>query len=128
MRSFSGLQFDSSLAGLENYDDDLFNFPVDAHNLAAGNVSKWTTTWPLSNTNSISTIHLNYGGLETVWRYTSGAMTLTYGGGTYQVETLTYYSGSSLVVETYIINQTGGVVAIPAFNVNVHVYLYNAPF
>lgn len=127
-RSFSNIQFDSSLAGLENYQSESFNFEVTAHNLAAGAVSRWRTSWPIENNNSISSIQINYAGLETVWRYVSGAIVALYGGGNYELETLTYYEGDVLRVETYVINQTGGIVAVPGFFVNVHVYLYNAPF
>lgn len=127
-RSLSGLQFDSTLAGLQNYQNDRFNFSVPAHTLAAGNVNRYTTTYPINNTNAISSLQINYAGLETVWRYTSGALVLYFGGGSYQVETLTYYLGNTLRVETYTINQTGGAVNVPAFFVNVHVSLFNAPF
>jgi len=122
------LQFADSLGGLANYENDAFNFAVNGHNLSAGGVSLWTTTWPINNSNTVSSIQLNYSGLETVWRYTSGALNLAFGGGTYNVETLTYYLAGNLHVETYVINQTGGTLAIPAFSVNVHVSLFNAPF
>lgn len=127
-RSISGLRFDNLLAGLENYQNDEFNFSVPAHTLTAGAVNKYQTTWPINNSNAISGIQLNYGGLETVWRYASGAVTLTFGGGTYQIETVTYYLGSDLHVETYTINLTGGNVNVPAFSVNIRDSLYNAPF
>lgn len=127
-RKLTGLQFDSALAGLANYESSSFFFSVDAHNVAAGAVTRWTTTWPVTNTNAITSVQLNYQNLETVWRPTSGAITLFFGGGTYQVETITYYASGLFHVETYIVNQTGGVVAIPQFYVNVRLFLYNAPF
>ncbi len=127
MIEFSNVQFASSLAGLENYDTIDFNFSVDAHNLAAGNASSWTSSWPIVNTDAISTTLIQYS-LDSIWRYNGGAMTLSYAAGTYDIETITYYYGGSLNVETYIINETGGTISIPQFYVSVRAELFNAPF
>jgi hypothetical protein len=124
---FSQTRFASFLAGLENYNNVPFFFSVDAQTLPAGGVSKWQTDVPISNTNAITSLQLAYT-LDNVWRFTSGAITLTYNAGQFQVETLTYYSGSNLHVETYVINQTGGSLSLGQFFVNLRVSLFNAPF
>lgn len=123
----ANLQFAASLGGLANYETDSFNFPVNGHSLAANQVSKWSTTWPINNSNAISSVLLQYT-LDSVWRYTGGAISLVYNSGAYQVETVNYYSGSNLVVETYVINQAAGTTVIPQFSVNIRVSLFNAPF
>lgn len=127
MINFVGLQFASTLAGLQNYENDTFNFPVNGHVLVAGATSSWSTTWPINNTNAVSTIQLQYS-LDNVWRFMAGAITISYASGTYEVETLTYYSGTVLNVRTYVINQTGGSVTIPQFDVTIRASLFNAPF
>jgi hypothetical protein len=124
----SQLQFAGSLGGLANYDTASFHFTVNAQTLAVGNVSEWTTVWAMDNTNSISGVQINYAGLETVWRYCGGAVVVNFDSGNYQLETLTYYLGNLFHVETYVINQTGGSLSIPQFDVNVRLFLYNAPF
>lgn len=129
-RKLSNTLYDSSLAGLANYNSVSFNFTVNAHSLPTGNVTSWTSSWPLNNANAISGVQLNYAGLETVWRPISGALTLNipYTGPQYQLETIIYYSGGAIVVKTFVINETAGTVSIPQFFVNVRVFLYNAPF
>lgn len=124
----SKVQFASQLAGLDNYENDTFNFTVNGHSLTPGQTTRWTTSWPINNNSAISTITLNYAGLETVWRYASGAINTAYAANTYSVETLTYYTSSRINVETYVTNQTGSTVVIPMFIVNVRVSLFKAPF
>lgn len=129
-RRFSQTLYDSALAGLANYESAGFYYTVTGHNLAANTASSWATTWPLNNSNAVSSVQINYGGLETVWRPVSGSLIINipYVGTQYQLQTITYYSGGNLHVVTYVINQTGVLVAIPTITVNVRVFLYNAPF
>ena len=129
-RRFSLAKFDSALAGLANYDAQSFNYTVTAHNLAAGGVSSWSTTWPLNNTDDITAIQVNFAGLETVWRPVSGDLLLNipYVATQYQLQVIPYYLSGNLHVITYVINQTGGLLAVPQFFVNVRAFLYNAPF
>lgn len=129
-RKFSGIQFDSALAGLANYNTVSFFFTINAHTAPVGGATAWTSSWPLDNTNAISGIQLNYAGLETVWRPVSGDLLLNipYTGTQYQLETIIYYSGGNLNVNTYVINETASPLSIPQFFVNVRAFLYNAPF
>jgi hypothetical protein len=120
------LQFAGSLGGFANNESTSFFFNIDAHTLGAGQADLWSTTWTLNNTTDISSLQINYAGLETVWRYLSGALTLHMG--TYDVETVAYYQSGQLVIQTYTINQTGGSVSVPAFFLNVRAFLFNAPF
>jgi hypothetical protein len=129
-RRFSQLQFDNSLAGLGNYLSTTFNFAVTSHSLPVGNASSWSSTWPLNNTNAISGVQINYAGLETVWRPVSGSMAINvpYVTPQYQILAITYYAGGNFQISIYISNQTGGTITVPAFSVNVRLFLFNAPF
>lgn len=124
---YSSIQYASTLAGLENYENDAFNFTVTGQTLTAGQVNRFTTTWPINNANAISSIQIQYT-LDNIWRFMSGAIQIGYASNTYTVETLVYYNNKNLNVETYVINQTGGSVVVPQFFVNVRASLFNAPF
>jgi hypothetical protein len=46
----------------------------------------------------------------------------------YEIGTLAYFSGTTLTLFTYIANQTGGSVVVPAFSLDYRINLYIAPF
>lgn len=128
----------STLAnGFKNYNsaDFFVNYAGGsiAFNTYAGPIR---ATTPLNNTNAVAEVQVQYSGLETFWRSVPGVIITNYPNNatlTYQIQTFTYFSGGNLVVDTYIINQTGSAVApaavsIPALTIYCSAKLYNAPF
>lgn len=122
----------NAFSGFQNYTSATFSVSLPGQNLAAGAfLGPIRATTPLNNTNAISQILIQYSGLDAFTRLLPGSIVVDYpnsGSPSYEVESQSYYSGGNLVVDTYISNQTGGVVAIPAITFNVTTSLYVAPF
>lgn len=130
---FTGLKFLSSIPSFQEYDKVSFSVSVPGQNLTAGSFVSYTASTPLNNANAVTNIQIQYNGLDSFWRYVPGRVYAGYpdydfGTRKYEVGSYTYYNGSNLNVFTYIVNQTGGTVAIPAFSVDIVAFLYLAPF
>jgi hypothetical protein len=123
----------SQVSGLKNYNpgNGLFSVSVPAQNIAAGGFVTYVATKNMDRINSVSQIQIRYTGLDSFWQLVPGQVIRDYPDWTapnYQVGSFTYFSGSILTVYTYIVNQTGGLVAIPDFIIDCNASLYKAPF
>lgn len=127
----------SQFAGFKNYESVTFSVKYAGATIPTTNfVGPIRASTPLNNSNAVSEVQVQIVGLDSFWRYIPGQSVAAYPTGAteaYQVQTLAYYSGGSLVIDTYIINTTGSVVApgdvvIPALTINCRGFLYNAPF
>lgn len=125
-RQISKVQFDSALAGLENYEYAPFHFEVPAHTLAVNQVNSYNSTYPLDNANSISNLQVNLAGLETVYRFFPGYLDLHLTG--YDIIVISFYDGELLRTRCLTVSMSGSPVNVPQFFVNIRASLYNAPF
>lgn len=122
----------NAFSGFQNYTSVPFSTSIAGQNLGAGAfIGPIRATTPLNNTNAISQILIQYSGLDAFTRLLPGSIVVDYpniNSASYEIESFSYYSGGNLVVDTYISNQTGGTVVIPAITFNVTASLYVAPF
>lgn len=121
----------SIFAGFSNYSEKDFSTTIGGGNLSAGGFTSATATVNFSHGNSISEVKIQYSGLDTFWRLLPGSLIVDYPDATspsYQIESFSYFSGNTLSVTTYISNQTGGTVSIPAITINCRAFLFIAPF
>lgn len=121
----------SEFAGFKNYSESTFSVSYAGGNIVAGGYVKVTASTPLNNTNAVSEVQVQYSGLDSFTRLIPGSIAIDYptvGTRQYQVNTLIYFTGGNLFVDNYIVNQTGGVVAVPAITFNCRAFLYVAPF
>lgn len=114
--------------GFKNYDKSTFSVAIPTQSIPASRQVNYTATTTLDNTNSVSQVQVNYGGLETAYRVVFGSIYNNYAGATYQLETIISFTGTTLSVTTYAINLTGSPVTIPDITVNCRAFLFLAPF
>lgn len=120
--------FDSAYSGLANYKTVDFSVGFPAQNVSPTAVVSVTASVSLDNSEALSSVQLNYTGLETFWRLCSGVAGGYFSGDTFFTQSLSYFIGQTLYVVTYVGSNTGGVVAVPAFTVTCRGFLYDPPF
>jgi len=122
----------SQFSGFKNYATASFSVAYAGGNIAAGGyVGPLTASTPLNNTNAVSEVLVQYTGLETFYRLIPGNIVTDYptaGAATYEIQSLAYFTGGILFVDSYIVNQTAGVVAIPPITFSCLGCLGVAPF
>lgn len=118
-------------SGFGNYGSVPFSAVIAGQNLGAGAVVSAGASTPLNNTNAISQVQVQYTGLDAFWRLLPGVVIADYPNASspnYQIESFSYFTNGILHVDTYISNQTGGTVAIPAITISCRAFLFLAPF
>jgi len=131
MLNFSKVAFTTTASGFKNYASKDFSVSVPAQNLAAGNAVFYTASTTLDNTKAISQVQVRYTNLEPHYRVVQGETILRYPNYStpdFEVGSIVYFSGGVLNVFTYVANQTGGTVAVPAFTITCRAFLFLAPF
>jgi hypothetical protein len=131
MIDFSKTAATSKASGFKNYTTTSFSVAAGGYNLAAGGYQTHTATATLSRENSVSQIQIKYDGLDSFSQLVRGKIIQrypTWAGATYEVGSYTYFTGTTLTVFTYVVNQTAGLVAIPSFTVECNASLFIAPF
>lgn len=122
----------SEFAGFKNYMEATFSTSYAGGSIGAGSyVGPIIASTPLNNTNAVSEAQIQYVGLDTFWRLIPGSLAIDYptaGTRQYQVNTLVYFTGGNLVIDNYVVNQTGGSVSVPAITFNCRGFLFLAPF
>jgi len=122
----------SGFSGFGNYKSVSFSVSIPSQGIATGNyVGPYTASATLNNSNAVTEVQLQYSGLDSFWREVPGYINILVpnaGAVTYEVQSFTYFKNGSVYVDTYISNQTGGTVTIPAITVNCRAFLFIAPF
>lgn len=119
-------------SGFKNYTTSIFSVSYAGGSILAGafaGVLRAST--PLNNGNAISEVQIQYSGIETFYQKIPGNVTNEYPNAsatTYEIQSLTYFSGATLFVDSYIVNQTAGTITVPAITFNCRAFLYVAPF
>ena len=128
--------FDSSFAGLGNFQNASATYAMSSQSVGPNEIRLITVfTIGVSNANSISSIQVNFGNVETVWRPVIGflqkTIKLDIGFGlqpNYDLLVIPYYYGTLLNITIIVADDTGLANTIPAVNFNFRVNTYNAPF
>lgn len=121
--------FESSLSGLSNSFNASMTFSTGSQSLAGNEVKiVGTPTVTIDNSNSISSVQVNFGNVETVWRPIFGYLQKTIGASNYDITCTTKYVGTTLTITILITDDTGLSNTIPAINFNFRVNTYVAPF
>lgn len=122
----------SKTSGFKNYlIPDIFSATIPGQNLTAGSSVSATATTTLTQLNSVVQVQVQYSGIETFWRVVPGQLTVAKPDWTvfnYEIESQISFSGNTLSVKTYMINETGGTIAIPTNTINCKAFFYVAPF
>lgn len=124
--------FDSSFSGLANTDTITTTFAMSSQSLTGNQVKiVGTPSITLDNSNSISSIEVNFGNVETVWRPIFGYLQHTVvisGTDNYDIACLVKYVGTTLTITLIIADDTGLSNTISAIDFNFTINTYNAPF
>lgn len=123
--------FGSQFAGLGNSQNVTPNptFAYGGQVLAANAIATiGTVTALLNNANSITSVQVNLGLRESVWRPVDGYMQKTFGGSNHDVIITTKYTGRLLTITMMVADDTGVPNAIPAINFEYRINTYAAPF
>lgn len=124
--------FFSSFSGLSNTNNADSTYSVASQTLS-GNEIKLIGTHDIDieNENSITSIMVNFSGVETVWRPINGKLQVTiYDGAStdYDLILLPFYTGSTLSITVLEADNTGSSNTIPAIDFVFRVNVYLAPF
>jgi len=99
--------------------------------IGTGTYSQFSIRVPLPSHNPIVQIQIMYGGLESFWRLLPGVSIVDFpdaGAAQYQIETYSFFDDTSLYINGYVINQTGGTITFPGMTLAAKFFVYNAPF
>ncbi len=124
--------FNSSFSGLANSANPTLFFAMPSQTLS-GNEFRivGTPSVNLSNSNAITSVEVNFGNIETVWRSIKGYIQHTVLIGGYQnfdIICLVKYVGTNLDFTIVVADDTGLTNTIPAINFSFTINTYNAPF
>lgn len=122
----------SNFSGFMNSSAATFSASVSSQNISAGGyIGPIRASTPLNNTNAVSQVQIQYSGVDSFWRILPGNITYNVPNSsspTYQIESFSYFSGGTLYVDSYVSNQTGGTITIPAIIFNCRGFVFLAPF
>jgi len=122
----------SGFSGFGNYKSVSFNVGIPSQGLGVNSyIGPYTASAALNNSNAVTEVQLQYSGLDSFWREVPGNISIIVpnaGAATYEVQSFTYFKNGSVYVDTYISNQSGSTVTIPAITVNCRAFLFIAPF
>ena len=122
----------SGFSGFGNYKSVSFNVGIPSQGLGVNSyIGPYTASAALNNNNAVTEVQLQYSGLDSFWREVPGNISIIVpnaGAATYEVQSFTYFKNGSVYVDTYISNQSGSTVTIPAITVNCRAFLFIAPF
>lgn len=127
----NNIQFHSEIPGFGNYTSTTFSVSIPSQSIGVGAYVKYSAHAALNNSNAVSQVLVQYSGVETSWRLMTGSIFFNLPNNTspsYQIESVTYYKSGNVYVDTYISNQSGSSVVIPAITVNCKASLFKAPF
>lgn len=120
--------FMTQLSGLGNPQTDTFSVSIPAQNLAAFRGLIYTAELPLTRTNSIHEVQVRFTGRDTDWYYVDGYIFFVDPSSNFYITVRSYIQSGTLYVQAFLVNQTGGVIAVPAFTVDCRASIYDAPF
>jgi len=122
----------SGFSGFGNYKSVSFSVGIPSQGLGVNSyIGPYTASAALNNSNAVTEVQLQYTGLDSFWREVPGYIAIIVpnaGAATYEVQSFTYFKNGSVYVDTYISNQSGSTVTIPAITVNCRAFLFIAPF
>jgi hypothetical protein len=139
--NLNNVQYTNLFDGFKNYDNKTGSNSIhQLLGLSAGTsvvvtagsyIGPVSITIPLNNSNAVSQVLVQYGGLESFYRLLPGIIIVDYpdaGSASYQIQSISYYSGGNLHIDNYVINETGGSVTVPDITFNCTASLFKAPF
>lgn len=127
------LQYSSEWSGFKNVLPDI---PFSA-SYAGGTLLSGGYTGPIrasaaiNNTNEVSQVQVNFGGLESFYRLLPGTFFELYPSAAspqYEIEAFSYFTNGNITCDFWISNQSAGSVSVPAITFNCNASLFIAPF
>jgi hypothetical protein len=133
MIDINKIQFSNEFSGFGNDASDMpFSASYAGSIIAAGKYfGPVRATLSLTNTDDIGQIKVRFTGLESFYRVVNGSTQVDYpntGSRTYSVQINTYYSGGLFYVDSYIVNQSGSSVTVPAITFDCIASTFLTPF
>jgi hypothetical protein len=116
-----GSMFDSFL----NYDDNSSSITTGTASVGAGHFAHYSISVPIDNDKDFSQLQLNYSFDNSKW-YIYPVLDLTLNSN-FSVTTVANYNNSNLIVNIYVVNQSGSTNTHPSFTVIAHPYLIATP-
>ncbi len=123
--NFSGINYTNTVDSFKNYTSKTFVSSIPSQTISVGGYVVSSATTTLDNSNSISQVQVNYGGLESFYRAINGVPTVNLS--TYQVSSFYYFNETTLTVYTIVANQSGSSVTIPTITINCRAFLFLSP-
>jgi ABC-type uncharacterized transport system YnjBCD ATPase subunit len=125
-------EFHSSLSGLANSSNIDYQLTIAPQTLSANEIRiVGTPTITIDNANSISSVMVNIGPGETVWRPIFGYMKKTFkvsGSPTLDMIFITKYVGTTLTITILYGEDTGLTQVTAVVNLSFRINTYKAPF
>lgn len=122
----SKAQFSTTFDTFKNYSSATGSISVPVESYSAGQYRKYTTTIALDKTLASLQILQNFSFDSS--KYYLGALIQVDVDANFDTQTRNVVNGTTLTVNCYVINQTGGVVSNPAFTLSIQVRRFVTPF
>ena len=119
-------QFSTTIDTFKNFDTTTGSISVPSQTYTAGQYRKFSTSIDLSETDAVAQILQNFS--TTSSRYYLGTFVQVDINSTIDAQTRMTYSGSTLNVDCYVVNQGGSSVANTAFTLTIQVKRFLTPF
>lgn len=117
----AGSMFDSLL----NYNDQSASVTCTGVSVASGHFAHYSVSVPINNDENFSQLQIKYSFDSTKW-YVYPLIQLTLDSN-FTVTTVANYTGSNLVTNLYVVNQSSSTATHTSFTVTVHPYLIATP-
>lgn len=121
----ASIVFSSRYKYFLNKDTEDGSVSIPATSIGAGNAATFTLSIPIDNEDNISQIKINFSHDPTRW-HIFPVLDIVLDANS-DIAVTGSYSGASLVLTFFVVNQTGGTITSTATNATVRVYLFDTP-
>ena len=118
--------FSSTIDTFKNYDSTSGSISVPNQSYTAGQYRAFNTTIALDETDAVVQVLQNFSFQST--KYYLGMFIQENPNANFIAQTRMTISGSTLTVDLYVANITGGTVSVPAFTLDIYVRRFTGPF
>jgi len=119
-------QFSTTIDTFKNYSSTTGSIAVTAQSYTAGQYRAFSTTIALGETGATTQVIQNY--TTDSSKYYLGTFNQVSIDANFSAQTRMTISGSTLTVDLYVSNQTGGTVSVTAFTLSLEVRRFLTPF
>lgn len=120
-------QSSSTLDTFKNYDSTTGSISVPVQSYTSGQYRAFNTTVDLERVDAVTQVLQNFS-FDSAKYYAGTFVQVDFDSSQFRVQTRMTMSGSTLSVDLYVVNISGGTHDVPAFTLSLEVRRFTAPF